>query len=114
MTKTSSEICGRKMVIRKFGPRTIFGPSPTRCQVSAPMPKSTCNLSGIAKRSAREEHARHIAKMPKMSAFLKPADSAPPSMKFINLAMMSIENEHAKQLDISNLVDNFAQEKIRK
>ena len=45
------------------------------------MPKSY--LSGAAKRSAREERAKQIAKMPKMSAFLKPAGSAPPPMKFI-------------------------------
>ena len=28
--------------------------------------------------SAREERAKQIAKMPKMSTFLKPADSTPP------------------------------------
>ena len=39
------------------------------------MPKSY--LNGAANRSAREERAKQIAKMPKMSAFLKPADSAP-------------------------------------
>ena len=38
------------------------------------MPKSY--VSGAAKRSTREEHAEQIAKMPEMSAFLKPADSA--------------------------------------
>jgi len=31
-----------------------------------------------------------------------------------DLAMLSIENERAKKLDISKLVDIFAQEKARK
>ena len=35
-------------------------------------------LNGAAKRSARVGRAKQIAKLPKMSAFLKPADSAPP------------------------------------
>ena len=38
------------------------------------MPKSYSN--GAVKRSAREERAKQIAKMSKMSAFLKPADRA--------------------------------------
>jgi len=37
------------------------------------MPK--CYLSDAAKQSAREELAKQIAKMPKMSAFLKLPDS---------------------------------------
>ena len=37
-------------------------------------------LYGAANRSAREERAKQIAKMPKMSAFLKPA---PPPMKLL-------------------------------
>ena len=43
-----------------------------------PMPKSY--LSGASKRTAREERAKQIAKIPNMSAFLKPADSVPPPM----------------------------------
>ena len=31
-----------------------------------------------------------------------------------DLAMLSIENEHAKKLDTSKVVDIFAQEKARK
>jgi len=51
------------------------------------MPKSYSN--GAVKRSAREERAKQIAKMSKMSAFLKPADSAPPPMKFIKNYLQS-------------------------
>ena len=37
-------------------------------------------LSGAAMRSAREERGKKVAKLPRMSAFLKPADSAPSPM----------------------------------
>ena len=63
------------------------------------------------------------------SAFLKPADSSPlPIIKLIkdylrstiseerlsDLAMLSIENEHARKLEISNFVDSFVPEKALK
>ena len=77
------------------------------------MPKSY--LSGAAKRSAPEERAKQIAEIPKMSAFLKPADSAPPPMKLIKilspkyyvrtaaerLGNLSLENEQRRVQTIS-------------
>lgn len=54
-------------------------------------------LSGAAKRQAREERAKKAAKMPKISAFLKPADTSPAPMTTLdvvsesNLALISAE-----------------------
>ena len=90
------------------------------------MPKSY--LSGAAKRNAREERAKQMAKMMKMSAFLKRADSAAADEahtknhlrstmseeQLSDLTMLSIENKYARKLEISNLMNIFAQENARK
>jgi len=47
-------------------------------------------VSDAGKRSAREERAEQIAKMSKMSAFLRPADSAPPPMKLIKKTISGV------------------------
>lgn len=61
-------------------------------------------LSGAAKRQAREERAKKAAKMPKISAFLKPAESAPAPMTTSGLVTESnsalISAEVAVEMDI--------------
>ena len=49
-------------------------------------------LSGAARRSAREEPAEQNAKIPKISSFVKPTDSAPPPMT------TKLESNHTRRL----------------
>ena len=60
-------------------------------------------LSGAAKRKARQERETKAAKMPKISKFLKPADSAPENkLDLVVESKSGMINAATVEMDISN------------